>query len=188
MVLHCAAGDEPWVYYRFAGGPWQKIQIKAAPIDVIIGAESVQTLWTGTISTTKLLIIPANQKRISVSLLNNPGGILVKATREDKTWNFLVGRNVFKGYTGRFDISAFNGSGYIEVSENFPAGGDEIKITYQGSLMFSKTGKAPCEYKVACADCPPGFLKCERASGHYCMPLSEVQPSIAYIKSNLRNR
>lgn len=193
MSIHCTAGEEPWVYYRFGGGAWQKIQIKAAPIEVLVQPESAQILYKVNISPSQNLILPPNEKRLSFSTLKNPNGILIAWRKEDKSWGWCYStfiKEYLPGYKRQIEIYSFSGSGYVEIAENFPAGGDELKINYQGSLMFSKSGKSPCEFKVACGcgECPPGFMKCSRPGSYYCMPVSEIKPNLVYIQSLLRNK
>lgn len=194
MTVHCAVGDEPWVYYRFAGGAWQKIQIKAAPIDVTVVDELSRNLFKGVITNSQVLRIPANQSRVSIALVKSTPSILVCYRREEqanKEWAFLGSSPQILSYKGLLSIYAFNfnTTATVEVAENLSGGGGkELKIHYQGSLMFNKLGKSPCEFKVACADCPPGFLKCERPGSYYCMPVSEVRPALVYIQSLLRNQ
>ncbi|MDQ3018249.1 MAG: porin [bacterium] len=192
MTLHCKIGQSPKVIYKFKDDKSDRVYLlQVSPVDVSTSPDEDPNIKGETYAW-----------NFSTSL--NPRTTLEQMPfrAKGKLTNFkvdsLINTDIVNGVTiGNWRCSFKDGNGNMAFGsavgyypndkptlakmlvpgEKPPDDICQIKIKdATGKLLFSESGKCPCNYQVACEGCPPGSNKCTHKGypGYCCIPCKQT--------------
>jgi len=202
---YCEGRESAIITYQFKDGNKETVRIENTPIEVSVsqimqsgldGADLNVYYWIfgtvrvlhGGVEKTILwkssgrVIGPLNSYTSGYNahfnneiIFNDDGGKRVLLDEVDEQGN----------YTGYFGISGYPESVIITHTESETADAVcELKVSYDGKLIFRDTGKCPGNFEVSCDGCPPGHLKCPSTNypGYCCIPCKEIRAELAGMR------
>lgn len=187
MVLHCKIGDTPKIIYKFKDTPERIFIPNKSPIDVTIsfvvnpnlnGETYAWNFSTNLNPRTTLDQMPFRAKgkltnfkidfEVNRQIVNGVEIAEWQCSFKDGDGILITGKAV--GYYPNDQPTLVK---ILLPGEKPLEDICQIKIKdASGELLFSESGKCPCNYQVACKECPPGYIKCvhKRYPGYCCIP------------------
>ncbi|MEH2146252.1 hypothetical protein [Nostoc sp.] len=205
MVSYCKNGDTPKVIYKFKNVEKHIFTSNVSPIDVTVSPVDNPDLdgerYAWNFSTT--LNPRTTLDQMPFRAIGKLTHFKVERLYDTSTFgNVQIGEWICSFVDGNGVTVTGRATGYypndLPVLTKILIPGDiPLDIVYRidvkdssGHLLFTDSGKAPCDYDVACGNCPEGFCECPSPGypGYCCLDCHEVAANIRSITNDLRSK